>query len=68
MSAELIGILSVGAALFVELGGLIVTAALWIGGWLRDVDKRLARVEGRMNTLENVLVQVFSPREAVAGD
>lgn len=68
MSAELIGILSVGAALFVGLGGLIITAALWIGGWLRDVDKRLARVEGRMDTLESVLVQVFSPREPVTGD
>ena len=68
MSAELIGTLSVGAALFVGLGGLIITAALWIGGWLRDVDKRLARVEGRMDTLESVLVQVFSPREPVTGD
>ena len=29
MSAELIGILSVGVA----LAGLILTAALWIGGW-----------------------------------
>ena len=36
MSAELIGILGVGAAL----------AALWIGGWLRDVDRSLARLEG----------------------
>ena len=42
MSAELIGILSVG----VTLAGLILTASLWIGGWLRDVDRRLARLEG----------------------
>ena len=35
MSAGLIRILSVGVA----LGGLI----LWMGGWLRDVDRRLAR-------------------------
>ncbi len=42
MSPELIGILAVGAA----LAGLILTAALWIGGWLRDVDRRLARLEG----------------------
>lgn len=42
MSAELIGILGVGAT----LAGLILTAALWIGGWLRDVDRRLARLEG----------------------
>ena len=42
MSAELIGILGVGSA----LAGLILTAALWIGGWLRDVDRGLARLEG----------------------
>ena len=42
MSAELIGILGVGAA----LAGLILTAALWIGGLLRDVDRSLARLEG----------------------
>ena len=42
MSPELIGILSVGAA----LAGLILTASLWIGGWLRDVGRRLARLEG----------------------
>ncbi len=40
MSAELIGILSVGVA----LGGLI----LWMGGWLRYVDRRLARLEGML--------------------
>lgn len=68
MSPELIGILGVGATLLVGLGGLILTATVWIGGWLRDVDQRLARVEGRMDTLENVLVQVFTPREPVAGD
>ena len=42
MSAELIGVLGVGAS----LAALILTAALWIGGWLRDVDRRLARLEG----------------------
>ena len=42
MSPELIGILAVGVA----LAGLIVTAVLWISGWLRDVDWRLARLEG----------------------
>ena len=42
MSAELIGILGVGIA----LSGMILTASLWIGGWLRDVDRRLARLEG----------------------
>lgn len=38
MSAEVIGILSVGVA----IGGLI----LWMGGWLRGVDRRLTRLEG----------------------
>jgi len=38
----LIGILAVG----VTLAGLIVSAVLWISGWLRDVDCRLARLEG----------------------
>lgn len=53
MSAELIGILSVGAALLVGLGGLILT----IGGWLRGdiralrtelqgLGERVARLEG----------------------
>ena len=42
MSPELIGILSVGAT----LAGLILTASLWIGGWLRDMGRRLARLEG----------------------
>ena len=42
MSAELIGILAVGIA----LSGIILTASLWIGGWLRGVDRRLARLEG----------------------
>lgn len=35
-------IFGVGAA----LAGLILTVALWIGTWLRDVDRRLARFEG----------------------
>lgn len=68
MGPELIGILGVGATLLVGLGGLILTATGWIGGWLRDVDQRLARVEGRMDSQGNVLVQVFTPREPVAGD
>ena len=45
MSPELIAIISVGVGLFAALGGLIVTAALWLGGWLRGVDLRLARLE-----------------------
>jgi len=42
VSPELIGI----HAVVVALAGLIVTAVLWISGWLRDVDCRLARLEG----------------------
>ena len=42
MSPELIGVLDVGAS----LAALILTAAMAIGGWLRDVDRRLARLEG----------------------
>lgn len=42
MSSELIGILSVGVAIVVS----ILMAALWIGGWLRNLETRLARVEG----------------------
>lgn len=61
MSPELIGILGVGAA----LAGLIVTAVLWISGWLRDVDRRLARLEGLIEGSG-----LFRPREPseAAGD
>ena len=55
MSPELIGILAVGAT----LAGLIVTAVLWIGGWLRDVDRRLARLEGLIEGSG-----LFRPRDA----
>ncbi len=51
MSAELIGILSVGAALFVGLGGLILTGWLAMSRRLDDVDRRLARVEGLLEGL-----------------
>lgn len=46
MSPELIAIISVGVGLFATLVGLIVTAAFWLCGSLRDVDRRLARLEG----------------------
>ena len=42
MSVELIGILAVGIA----LSGTTIRAAHWIGGWLRHVDRRLAKLEG----------------------
>ncbi len=62
MSQELIGILAVGAA----LAGLILTAVLWIGGWLRGMDRRLARLEGLIEG-----AALFRPAEspaASAGD
>ena len=53
MTPELIGILSVGAVLLVGLGGLTVGMAAWLRADIRDVrvdvrdlDRRLARVEG----------------------
>lgn len=55
VSAELIGILSVGVA----LGGLI----LWMGGWLRDVDRRLARLEGMLEASG-----LFQKQSGTAGD
>ncbi len=42
MSAELIGILSVGVAIMAS----IPMASLWIGGRLGNLETRLARVEG----------------------
>lgn len=42
MPALTMAIFGVGAA----LAGLILTVALWICMWLRDVDRRLARFEG----------------------
>lgn len=61
VSAELMGILGVGAA----LAGLILTASLWIGGWLPDVDRSLAHLEGLIEG-----AGLFRPSEAaeLAGD
>ena len=42
LSAELIGVLGVGAS----LASLILVAALRIGGWPRDSDRGLAPLEG----------------------
>lgn len=51
MSQELIGILGVGGT----LAGLIVAVSFWMGGWLRDVDQRLARIENRFDSLERLV-------------
>ena len=60
MSAELIGILSLSVA----LPGLILTAALWIGGWLRDVDRRLAWLGERVARLEGLIESLGPFRKA----
>ena len=64
MSAELIGILGVGAA----LAGLILTAALWMGGWLRALDGRVGKVEQRIARLEGLIegAGLFRPSAADA--
>jgi hypothetical protein len=58
MSPELIGILSGGAT----LAGLM----LWMGGRLRDVDQRLARIEGRFDSLEGLVSRLVP--QANSGD
>lgn len=64
VSAELIGILGVGAA----LAGLILTAALWMGGWLRALDGRVGKVEQRIARLEGLIEGsgLFRPAESAA--
>ena len=46
MSAKLVGILGLGAAPL----AVILTATLWLGSWLRDVDRRLARLAGLLDS------------------
>ena len=70
MSAELIGILAVGATLLGGLGGLIVTAAMWLGGWLRSdlrsLAERVAALECGQARLEGLIEGsgLFRPVEA----
>ena len=68
MSAELIGIIAVGAALV----GVQVTVSLWIVSWLRALDRRISHVEQRMARLEGLIegAGLFRPAEALepAGD
>ncbi len=59
MTPELIGILSVGAALAVGLGGL--TLALW-----RDLGRRIERVEDRVADLDRRLARVEGVIEGLA--
>ncbi len=51
MSAELIGILSVDAAVLAA----ILTAALWMDGWLRALDGCVGKVEQRIARLEGLI-------------
>ncbi|MDE0103116.1 MAG: hypothetical protein OXN89_12110 [Bryobacterales bacterium] len=64
MSAELIGIIAVGAALV----GVQVTVSLWIVSWLRAVDARVSHVEQRMARLEGLIegAGLFRSAEALA--
>ena len=64
ISAELIGILSVGAA----VPAAILTAALWMDGWLRALDGRVGKVEQRIARLEGLIEGsgLFSPAETAA--
>ena len=69
VSAELIGIIAVGAALV----GVQVTVSLWIVSWLRALDGRVSHVEQRMARLEGLIegAGLFRPAEALepaAGD
>ena len=69
MSAELIGILAVGAAPV----GVQVTMSLWIVSWLWALDGRVSHVDHRMAGLEGLIegVGLFRPAETLepsAGD
>ena len=70
MSAELIGILAVGVALLVGLGGLILTITGWLRGDIRALEQRVAGLEQRVARMEGLIERVFRPSEAAepAGD
>ena len=58
MSAELIGILGVGAALMVGLGGLILTISAWLRGDIRELAARVAAVERGVGGLEQRVARI----------
>ena len=72
MSAELIGILGVGAALLVGLGGLILTIGGWLRGDLRALRPELHALCERVARLEGLIEGsgLFRPAEPTesAGD
>lgn len=55
MSAELIGILGVGAALLVGLGGLILTIGGWLRGDIRGLRSELQALGNRVARLEGLI-------------
>lgn len=55
MSAELIGILGVGAALLVGLGGLILTIGGWLRGDIRALRSELQALGKRVARLEDLI-------------
>ena len=72
MSAELIGILAVGAALLVGLGGLILTIGGWLCGDIRALRTELQALGARVARLEGLIEGsgLFRPAEpsGAAGD
>ncbi len=72
MSAELIGILGVGVALLVGLGGLILTIGGWLRGDIRALRSETQALGERVARLEGLIEGsgLFRPAEAseTAGD
>ena len=58
MSAELIGILGVGVALMVGLGGLILTISGWLRGDIRELAGRVAALERGVGGLEQRVARI----------
>ena len=55
MSAELIGILAVGATLLVGLGSLILILGSWVRGDIRELALRVAALERGQARLEGLI-------------
>ncbi|MDE0124647.1 MAG: hypothetical protein OXN97_08735 [Bryobacterales bacterium] len=72
MSAELIGILGVGVALLVALGGLLLTIGGWLRGDIRALAERVSALERGQARIEGMLegAGLFRPAESseAAGD
>lgn len=63
VSAELIGIIAVGAALLVGLGGLILTIGGWLRADIRALGDRVGGLEQRVARIEGLLEGVLRPAE-----